>query len=77
MGEQEIWKIMGNQLNNKMPEKIRIVLKIGIHINKEGISSFLLGKIGNIVSFSNPQIFTKHRRRDFQHIEIPRWIMCG
>lgn len=55
MAEQEKRKLMGNQLNNTMPEKIRIVLKNGIPINKEGIPSFLLGKIGNIVSFSNPQ----------------------
>lgn len=59
-----------------MPKKIRIELKNGIHIHKEGIPSALLEKVEEIASFSNPGFYKAQAKR-LSTYGIPRKIQSA
>ncbi|MFJ5770477.1 TOTE conflict system archaeo-eukaryotic primase domain-containing protein [Psychrobacillus sp. NPDC093180] len=77
ISDLEIEKVLTHQVNNQsvvyLPEKIKIELKNGIHIGKEGIHPCLLSQIANIASFNNPK-FYKAKARRMSTYGIPRLI---
>ncbi|MBW8351331.1 DEAD/DEAH box helicase [Bacillus sp. IITD106] len=58
------------------PNKIKIELKNGIHINKIGIPPSLISHITAIASFANPEFYRAQRKR-FSTYGIPRTINCA
>ncbi|WP_322555773.1 TOTE conflict system archaeo-eukaryotic primase domain-containing protein, partial [Sporosarcina beigongshangi] len=82
MTEQEIQLVLRDHDNVKeersflMPDKISVELKNGIHIDKEGIPSTLLEKMGNVASFNNPEFYKAQAKRLSIH-GIPRLVQCA
>lgn len=58
-----------------LPKQMTVDLKNGIHIPKEGISSFLLSKIARLAAFNNPEFYKAQANRMSTH-RIPRIINC-
>lgn len=79
ISEKEIQGIFKNPLNDQaivsFPEKLKIELKNGIHIRKEGILSTLLSQITEIASFNNPEFYKAQAKR-MSTYGIPRLIQC-
>ncbi|WP_346728975.1 TOTE conflict system archaeo-eukaryotic primase domain-containing protein [Lederbergia citrea] len=84
MTEQDIHKIIYSNdqemiyenTYEAVPEKIRIELRNGVHINKLGIPSSLLLKMAEIASFNNPEFYKAQAKR-FSTYGIPRMIQCA
>lgn len=80
--EQEIQIVLCNngQVKEEAPllmlEKLRIELKNGLHIHKDGLSSVLLEKMVGIASFNNPEFYKAQAKRLSTH-GIPRLIQCA
>ncbi|MCM3163278.1 TOTE conflict system archaeo-eukaryotic primase domain-containing protein [Metabacillus litoralis] len=58
------------------PEKVNIILKNGLYINKEGLSSSLLNKLVSLGTFRNPEFYKAQAKRMSTH-GLPRMINCS
>jgi superfamily II DNA or RNA helicase len=58
-----------------MPRKVKVILKNGLMINKEGLPSSLLNKMIQLGTFKNPEFYKVQAKRMTTH-GIPRIINC-
>lgn len=60
---------------DKLPESVDLTLKNGIYLNKTALPKYLIDKILDMASFSNPNYF-KAKNNRFSTKNIPRVIQC-
>ncbi|PMC35750.1 restriction endonuclease subunit R [Bacillus sp. UMB0899] len=59
-----------------MPKKVKVVIKNGLILNKEGLPPSLLNKMISLGTFKNPEFYKAQAKRMSTH-GIPRMINCS
>lgn len=67
---------VNNQIiDGTLPNKIKIIIKNGLYIKKEGIPSYLFSKIISLASFKNPEFYKAQAKR-MSTFGMQRVISC-
>jgi len=58
-----------------IPKKIKVIIKNGLYINKEGIPSSIYSKMISLATFNNPEFYKAQSRR-LSTYRLPKVISC-